>query len=87
MSSRAREFVDFYLSEFVRHFDPKMYGPKLKKARVKAGLSQQEVADKLGVSKSRISQIESGRAGPTTQQQIALTRIIPDAPFLSGAGK
>lgn len=33
---------------------------RLKKARLKAGLSQQEVADKLGKPQSYISKIESG---------------------------
>lgn len=33
---------------------------RLKKARVEAGLSQQEVADKLGKPQSYISKIESG---------------------------
>ncbi len=37
----------------------------LTKARIKAGLSQRELARKSGIAQSDISKIESGRANPT----------------------
>ena len=37
----------------------------MKDARTRAGLSQQELADKLGVSRQTISSLETGRYNPS----------------------
>ncbi len=37
---------------------------RIKKARTEAGYSQQQIADELSVSQSRIAKIESGRQEP-----------------------
>lgn len=42
-----------------------MRGAGVKKARIKAGLSQSELAEKAGVSQPLISYIESGKSGVT----------------------
>ncbi|RKD20991.1 hypothetical protein BEP19_15010 [Ammoniphilus oxalaticus] len=36
-----------------------MYGPLLKEARLKAGLSQEEMAEKLHLSRSNVSRLEN----------------------------
>jgi len=38
----------------------KSYGKKLKEARTRAGLSQETLAEKIGVSRNTISRIETG---------------------------
>lgn len=42
-----------------------MLGERLKPARIKAGLSQSEVAEKLGISQPAYSYIESGDKIPS----------------------
>ena len=39
----------------------------LKKARVEAGLSQQQLSDLVGVSRNTISSIETGQFNPTAK--------------------
>ena len=39
----------------------------LKKARVEAGLSQQQLSDMVGVSRNTISSIETGQFNPTAK--------------------
>ena len=48
------------MSKSIYSKDYKEIIERLKKARIKAGLSQQEVADKLDKPQSYISKIESG---------------------------
>jgi transcriptional regulator with XRE-family HTH domain len=48
------------MSKSVYSKDYKDIIERLKKARIEAGLAQQEVADKLGKPQSYISKIESG---------------------------
>lgn len=49
----------------------------LRAARAAANLSQQAVADKLGVSKQSVSDWECGRNNPTPRTAIALTQLLP----------
>ena len=48
---------------------------KLSKLRRKQGLSQQEVADALGVSRQTISNWESGQGAPTLEKAAELARL------------
>ncbi|QQS60111.1 helix-turn-helix transcriptional regulator [Candidatus Falkowbacteria bacterium] len=45
--------------------DSKKLGKNLKKIRVKTNITQEEVAKKLGVDRSFISNIENGKTNPT----------------------
>lgn len=46
-------------------------GGDLMLARRRAGLTQQQVADRIGVSRMTVSRIESGAAGAVAYQTIA----------------
>ena len=48
----------------------------MKDARTKAGLSQQELADKLGVSRQTINAIEKGDYNPTIKLCVGICRIL-----------
>ena len=48
----------------------------MKYARTRAGLSQQELADKLGVSRQTINAIEKGDYNPTIKLCIGICRVL-----------
>jgi len=48
----------------------------MKQARAEAGLSQQELADKLGVSRQTINAIEKGDYNPTIKLCIGICRVL-----------
>ena len=48
----------------------------MKDARTKAGLSQQELAEKLGVSRQTINAIEKGDYNPTIKLCIAICKTL-----------
>ena len=48
----------------------------MKQARVAAGLSQQELADKLGVSRQTINAIEKGDYNPTIRLCVGICRVL-----------
>lgn len=48
----------------------------LKEARIKAGLSQRQLAEKLGVKYQLIQQYEYGKLIPSTKRLIQLARIL-----------
>jgi putative transcriptional regulator len=48
----------------------------MKDARTKAGLSQQELADKLGVSRQTINAIEKGDYNPTINLCIGICKVL-----------
>ena len=48
----------------------------MKEARTKAGLSQQELADKLGVSRQTINAIEKGDYNPTIKLCVGICRVL-----------
>ena len=48
----------------------------MKDARAKAGLSQQELADKLGVSRQTINAIEKGDYNPTITLCVGICRVL-----------
>lgn len=49
---------------------------QLQTARRSAGLSQQQLADKLGVSRQTINMIENGRSQPSLKHAMRLARIF-----------
>ena len=53
-----------------------MKNQKIKEARVALGLSQQELADKAGVSRQTIHAIEKGDYKPTSRLCITICRIL-----------
>lgn len=48
----------------------------MKEARARAGLSQQELADRLGVSRQTINAIEKGDYNPTIKLCIGICRVL-----------
>lgn len=48
----------------------------MKDARAEAGLSQQELADRLGVSRQTINAIEKGDYNPTIKLCIGICRVL-----------
>ena len=48
----------------------------MKEARTQAGFSQQELADKLGVSRQTINAIEKGDYNPTIRLCIGICRVL-----------
>ena len=48
----------------------------MKQARAQAGLSQQELAEKLGVSRQTINAIEKGDYNPTIRLCIGICRVL-----------
>jgi transcriptional regulator with XRE-family HTH domain len=68
-------------------------GERLRDERVKAGLSQRELARRIGSSASLISQLESGQSKPSvgtlyaivTELDISLDRIIRGEDYPTGA--
>lgn len=48
----------------------------MKDARTKAGLSQQELADQLGVSRQTVNAIEKGDYNPTIRLCIGICRVL-----------
>ena len=53
---------------------------ELKKARTAAGMSMDEVAEKIGVSQSTLSRIEAGQAGVTSQRLVDLASVYGLSP-------
>ena len=49
---------------------------KLKSARAALGMSQQDVANKLGVSRQTINAIESGDYNPTINLCISICKLL-----------
>lgn len=68
-------------------------GARLREERVRAGISQRELARRLGLSASMISQLESGMSKPSvgtlyaivTELNLSLDRIIRGEDFTSDA--
>ncbi len=48
----------------------------MKQARAQMGLSQQELADRLGVSRQTINAIEKGDYNPTIRLCIGICRVL-----------
>ena len=48
----------------------------MKQARTKEGLSQQELADRLGISRQTVNAIEKGDYNPTIRLCIGICRVL-----------
>ena len=48
----------------------------MKDARTQAGLSQQELADRLGVSRQTVNAIEKGDYNPTIRLCVGICRVL-----------
>lgn len=70
-------------------------GSRLREERIRAGLSQRELARRVGISPSLISQLESGLSKPSvgtlygivTELDVSLDRIIRGKDYQAGAGE
>jgi transcriptional regulator with XRE-family HTH domain len=51
-------------------------GERYRHARIEADLTQQQVADAVGLSRSSISNFEGGRQDPPTSKLMELCRIV-----------
>ena len=56
------------------------FSDKLIALRKKAGWSQEELAERLNVSRQSVSKWESGRADPSTTNLIALAKLLDVPP-------
>ncbi len=48
----------------------------IKKRRIEKNLTQQEVADKIGISRNYLSDIENGRYNPSFKRAIQLATLL-----------
>ena len=48
----------------------------MREARQRAGLSQQALADKMGVSRQTVNAIESGEYNPTIRLCVGICRVL-----------
>jgi transcriptional regulator with XRE-family HTH domain len=62
--------------------DASNFGPRLKELREEAGLSQPQLAERSGLAKAGIANLEQGRTSPAWATVIALCKalaVTPDA--------
>ena len=52
------------------------FGEKLQKLRARAGLSQDQLAELLDVSRQAVSKWETGTADPSTSNLLALAKLF-----------
>lgn len=57
-----------------------MFGQELKKLRLKAGLTQEEVAARANVTREYVSMLESNKNTPTIEVFIRLCRAVQASP-------
>lgn len=48
----------------------------IKQARLKAGLSQEQLAQKIGVSRSAVAMWETNNAAPTASKLLKISKIL-----------
>lgn len=53
-----------------------LVGQKISKARIKLGMSTQELAEKIGKSQATVSRIENGKQGVTLPLLMTLSRVL-----------
>lgn len=67
--------------------DKKLIGKRVRHRREAAGLSQDQLAEKLGLSKNHISSIECGKSLLTTKRLLALCEVLGGTPDYYLIGK
>ena len=58
------------------YFDLTEFGKRLHDIRVLRGLTQEELAEALGVSRQAVSKWETGAADPSTSNLLALAKLF-----------
>lgn len=58
---------------------PKRHQARLIRARKAAGLTQQKLADLIGVPQSSIARFESGRYDPSLRNALKIARVLGDS--------
>lgn len=53
-----------------------MYNGKLKEAITNSGMTQEVLAEKIGVTPARISQIVTGNYSPTIEQKRIIAKVL-----------
>jgi DNA adenine methylase len=53
-----------------------VFGRNCRDARIKKGLSQQEVAASTGIAQARIAQIELGKVNVTMETMMRISRVV-----------
>ena len=53
-----------------------IFGQNVRKARLKSGLKQSEVAERTGLSQQRLSQIENGQQNVTLRTMVKLAQVV-----------
>ena len=52
------------------------FGQRLREARIAAGITQQELASRIGMQRSHLSEIESGQQNVTLRSMTALAQAL-----------
>lgn len=55
---------------------PKVLGKKIQRRRKECGLTQEDVADKIGVSRAYMGYIEQGRNAPSLEVVEKIARVL-----------
>lgn len=55
---------------------PKQLGTKIQKHRKKLGLTQEELADKVGISRAYMGYVEQGRNSPSLEILEKISRVL-----------
>lgn len=55
---------------------PRVLGKKIQKARNEKGMTQEELADKVGISRAYMGYIEQGRNAPSLEVLNKIARIL-----------
>ena len=53
-----------------------LFGENFRLARIKAGLTQQEIEAQTGLNQAYVSQIERGKLNPTLASMVALAEVV-----------
>ena len=67
--------------------DKKLIGIRIMIKRIEKGLSQEELAEKIGYSKNHLSNIERGKYNPTTSFLIEICNVLGETPDYYLIGK
>lgn len=73
----------------LRLMDHAKIGARLREARERAGLTQVQVQEKIGINQGTLSKIEKGRAALSLERAVALSQLLrlPLSELTRRAGK